>query len=416
VFVARHDDVREVLTDEARFSVCHYTILYSSIAPPGERLLMHEDDCQRRLRYEILEAAVGLTPWFDRDGIALTGLVQKTVTDLLDTFTARSSPSFDAIGEYAYFVPYLVGSRVLGLAGPSRAGLFERLVCFLKSFPEGRRFTPETTPYLAQFVWSQLIFGHLFGNFDNGNLLLRLVARLSETRLLNHIRRQLPTVAEDDDPAHRSLFSALLSKPVRDQFEGRCKGRYEQHVAALMLELMGTMQAVPGMAFTTILQDWQDRGVSFEDGLAPLGAVDARLFVMERLRMSPPARFLLRNATPGATVAGVALGKNEYVCALLANATMDPNQLKAPDEILPRNWQVYLHFGPLDGPHRCFGRHIAPIILGAMFRGLKSLAHLRAGPIKGNGVPDRMMVTFSPQARPQRREPDQTERLMGVAS
>jgi cytochrome P450 len=416
VFVARHADVREVLTDEARFRVSHYTRLYGSIAPPGERLLMHEEDDQRRLRYEILQAAVAETPWFDPDGAALPKLAETTVADLLATFSARRSPSFDAIGEYAYLAPYLVGTRVLGLAGPTRAGLFERLVCFLKSFPDGRRFTPETTPYLTQFVWSQLVFGHLFGNFDNGVFLLRLVARLSAHRLLDHIGRQLPMVAEDDDPAHRSLFSALLSKPVRERFEARCEGRYEDHVAALMLELMGTMQAVPGMAFTTILQDWQERDVSFEEALAPLAAVDARLFVMETLRMSPPARFLLRNATPGAKVAGVELGDNEYVCALLANATMNPDEVMTPNEILPRDRQVYLHFGPLDGPHRCFGRHVAPIILGAMFQGLKSLSHLRAGQIKGNGFPDRMTAAFSPQPRPQPREPDETERLMGVAA
>src|SRR5471030_1461881 len=50
VFVAQHDDVVTVLTDERHFSLRHYNPLYSAVAPRGAFITMRPEDSGRRER------------------------------------------------------------------------------------------------------------------------------------------------------------------------------------------------------------------------------------------------------------------------------------------------------------------------------------------------------------------------------
>ena len=57
----------------------------------------------------------------------------------------------------------------------------------------------------------------------------------------------------------------------------------------------------------------------------------------------------------------------------------------------------YLHFGPEDGPHRCFGHLLTPAMLAEMFLGLTRLPGLspRGRMIGDSGlIPGRLMVEF----------------------
>jgi cytochrome P450 len=398
VFFARHEDAVTILTDEDRFSVKHYTAAYDAIAPRGARLLMHQPDEGRKERYAILCSAAQQTPWFQPDSEALRVVAADCVGDLLAAFRGRESRQFDIIGDYGYFVPYLVGLRVLGLPGPQSWDLFAWLACLFKNPPKGRKFTPETRPFRTQFMWSQLVFAQLFTDFENRDLPLRFFARYTETRLRAHIRHRLQ-YSEYQEPrrADQSLLSALLSTDVRQLYGQVGDDRYAEHVLSLMLELMGTAQTIPGLAFGGIIKRWDDENLGFEAELQDLTSENSVAFVDESLRLSPPARYLLRTALEDTSVGGVAIRKGEYVCALVAKAATDPRVIKGDTGMdLARSQAIYLHFGPEGGPHRCFGWRVARVLLGEMFVGLKTLPGLERTESVIGKVPERQIVRFAP--------------------
>jgi cytochrome P450 len=410
VFVARHRDVAKVLRDEALFSVCHYDRLFAAVAPPGKCLLMRIPDEARKERYAILDAAAALTPWFKPGSLALEAVCRQRVDDLLSAFRARAAPlegmrpQFDILGEYGNFAPYLISLNVFGLPGPACWGLIPRLACLVENFPLGRRFTRETGPYLTQFIWSQVVFAQLFAGFENRDAALIALARWATPRFRRHIRDRLkardPTV---DLKGHPTLLSALLSPQVRNAFAAIPEERFVEHVVSLMFELVGTAHVVPGMAFSGVVGRWLQGGEALGEPLGVLAGPALDAFVDESLRLSPPNRFLLRNAAQTTSIGGFAIKKGEYVCALTAGAGMDPGVVHDPHEIrFHRGGADYLHFGPWDGPHHCFGRRIARTMLGEMLLGMTRLADLEpSGPPHAfQGNPVRQMVTFDPGVKP----------------
>lgn len=399
VVVARHDDVTSVLMDESVFSLSHYDELFSAISPPEGCLYMRNSCPERTERGEILRAAAARTPWFQPEGVGIRQLARETVEDLLKSYRARPGAAFDIIGEYGYFAPYKIACSVIGVPGPQRPGLLEWLFTQAKCFPHRRRFTSETAPYFTQFVWSQLVFAQLFSDFENRSWLKRRLGQWAERQFRAHIKSRMDSSETGgDDPDARSLLSSL--RLVRSEsFGGMPKEQFEEHVVFLMLELVGTALLIPGMAFADIVSRWVNapdgRGFQLET-LAP-STIDA--FVDESLRLSPPQQYLLRNATRDTEIGGVEVKQGEYVCALTARAGMDRATVPKPwDFVLDRAQGVYLHFGPENGPHRCFGRPIAVPILGEMMAGLKRCGELQHGPMSMFVGPERMIVRFDPNA------------------
>jgi cytochrome P450 len=401
VFVARHEDVVDLLTDEPEFSVCHYAKLFAAVSPPGAYLLMRDESPERTQRYAILNAAKVRTPWFDESATQFTpavrGLARRIVSTLIDSFRCRQTPQFDVLGEFGGFAPYLVACEVFGIPGPAKSDLLGWLFTQATTFPKFRPFTPETAPYLTQAAWSQLILGQLFADFENRIWPLRLVAGWAEASFRAHIRRRMAAAQSGPpDPEPRDLLSALLL--VRRGFPDIRDETYESHVLYLMLELVGTALTVPPTAFAAVAE------LLFAEGgprlpLDKLTPENADAFVDEALRLAQPTPSLLRNAVAKPdggplSFAGLKLEPDEYVCALVAAAGDDaPNGAAfAPG----RPQSAYVHFGPEHGPHRCFGRPIAIPMLGEMLLGLKSLKGLKATGDTTNGPagPTRLVVSF----------------------
>jgi cytochrome P450 len=423
-FVAQPQDVTAALSNEAVFSVGHYTRLYAAIAPPGKRLLMHEPDSERTLRYEILRAAAAETAWFKPNAKPLRDEAKRCVGDLIQAFRARPTRTFDLITEFGSFAPYLLGCRILGLPGPRRWGLFPRLFCFLKGGFRVRPFRPETGAFLTQLTWSQLVFGQLFGNFERRNPVFNLLAPYAAKKLRAHIAGRLQAWAAGEGAQDASLLSVLCSDGFRKRWRDRLTPEaYDEEVLSLMLELMGTIQAIPGQAFATIVKRWIGGAGGLEtglaDGLADMAHVDLDSFVMESLRLSPPAPYLLRRVVADGGCGDAAVAAGEYVCALAAHAGRDPASVPDPGEIRAgRPAEVYFHFGPEGGPHQCFGRYVARTLLGEMFVGLAALPGLKAvDKMRGLKIDDRLEVRFDKgPPRPAGPPPDATQRLAGIAA
>jgi len=388
VFVARHDDVVRVLTDEDDFSLCHYDPLYSAVAPPGAFIIMRPEGPERAERLAILGAAAARTPWFEPDSAPRRDLARACVDNVLAAVSRRRR--FDLIGEYGFFVPYLVAKRVLGLAGPRSFSLLPLIVCLANRHSLLQLFRPETGPYLTELAWSEFNVAQIVRNFEDRTWVIRMLARCGAAGLRKQIESYIDTFPRT--AADPTLLNALWA--VRRDFPKVEEDVYREHVVSIMMELAGTLLVVPGSGFSGTIDRWlQPGGPGLEASLRTLGTMDAEDFVQEQLRLAPPGPQLLRNATRPIDLGGLTVEKGEYVCVLIKSAGADiPNP---GDVTAGRCPSTYVHFG--QGCHRCFGHLLAPAVLAELFLGLTRLPNLepRSGLTQVSGlVPGRLMVDF----------------------
>jgi cytochrome P450 len=407
VFVARHEDAKAVLLDEDRFSLRPYGIQFQAIAPKGGYLLMREPGPERDLRYGILRAAAAREIWTAGTPDALRRISREAVEAQIAQVTSQAAGSFDLVSEYAFLVTSKVAHRVFGLPGAGQFDLLAAAFCWIK----GTKVTAATRPDLNQQIWSQLILGQLFGNFELRQHHITLLAGMAISRFHAHVLRQLATakspVVPLDQSAGRdagaprstnidgSLLAALLN--VRPHFSHLSQDEFEQHVILLMVELVGTLLLIPGIAFCKIVEHFFAQA-RLPQALALLDLQNPEPFIEEALRLAQPTEQLMRVATCETSLGGVTIAAGEYVCVLVGAAGHDPRAFVSCQTFsLERDLRLYLNFGPFGGPHRCFGRAVAVAMLSELLAGLRQLPGLAPhGKVKSfAGVPERMTVTFS---------------------
>jgi cytochrome P450 len=391
VFVAHHDDVDRVLREEKTFSLCHYDPLYAAVSPPGSFIIMRPESSGRTERMAILKAAAARTPWFTQpDGAERRALAHECVQDVLLALRRRGPP-FDLIGEYGFFIPYLVAKRAIGLSRPRTFSLLPLFICLLNRHPLSLLLAPETGANLTDLAWSEVVVAQLTGNFENRDVLIRFLAGCGASQLRTQVEWQADTFPKAT--GDKTLLDALWA--VRPDFATVPSDVYRQHVMAIIVELASTLLLVPGLGFTAIVQRW-GVGAGFTQSLGRIREIDPIAFVQEELRLSPPSAKLLRNATAPTDLGGVRVDKGEYVCALVKTAGLDI-QNEPHDVREGRGEGTYLHFGPEGGPHRCFGHLLAPAVLAEMFLGLSTLHELTPrGQLvqRLSTVPGRLMADF----------------------
>jgi cytochrome P450 len=394
-FVAHHDEVVSVLTEESHFSVCHYDPLYAAVARPGAFLIMRPEGPERAERLAILDAAEAKTPWFGPDSAQRRAMARACVDDVLAAVSRRRR--FDLIGEFGFFVPYLIAGRVLGLAGLRSFDLLSLGVCLVNRHSLLQLFRPETGPYLTDLAWSEFVIAQLLINFENRLPPFRWAAAWGAKRVRAQIEHRIDTSPGFE--GDHTLLSALWA--VRGRFSEVEDDVYREHVVSILMELGATLLLVPGSGFSGIVGRWLGPGgPGLEASLGQLQAMDAEekaeAFVQEELRLAPPSAHLLRNATGPIDLGGLTLKTGEYVCALVKSAGVDikndSREVKAD-----RCPSTYLHFGPENGPHLCRGHRLSPSILAEMFLGLTRLPDLAPrGRLTACGglVPGRLIVDF----------------------
>lgn len=394
VFVAKHDDVVEVLKNEHDFSLEHYVALNAAMSGPRSYLVMRPEGPERAERLAILQAARDRTDWFGTDPAPRHAVARRCVNEVLGAF--GNGGRIDLIGEYGFFVPYLISERVLGVQPPKAFSLLS-LGYLINGHSLFQIFRPEFRPYLNDVAWSQFATAQLMGDFENRNVLFRWLGRYGAKRL----RTQFEEIVQDSGPTapDQTLLNALWS--IRSQFPKLTFDEYQEHVISIMVELTGTMLLTLGLAFTRILKRWTgSNGPGFHKSLSRLQQMDAEKFVQEECRLAPAGAKLLRTARRAVHLGGLDIEEGEYVCALLESAGRD---VPKPEEIdAHRPIETYVHFGPSDGPHHCFARHLTPAILAEMFLGLATLDDLtlRGGVThRFNVNPGRLIATFKPAMR-----------------
>ncbi|HEY2356054.1 MAG TPA: hypothetical protein VGH86_01285 [Phenylobacterium sp.] len=320
---------------------------------------------------------------------------------ILTEVRRRERRRFDVISEYGFFVPYLIGRRVIGLPGPRILSLLGLLIWLANGHSIFRFLAPRNGPFLTELAWSEVVIAQLLINFEGRSRPMRLIARCGAWWLRSLAGTRVD--AAKAAPADQTLLSALWA--VRDEFKGGTTGVtdavYREHVVSIVMELLSTILLVPGEGFYGILDRWlAPDGPGLEPSLRQLGQMDAEEFVQEQLRLAPPSAHLLRNATGPVELAGLTVAADEYVCALVKSAGIDiPNSPRVVRA--GRSPTDYLHFGPVGGPHLCRGHLLSPSILAEMFLGLSRVPGLavRGRPTNCLGTaPGRLMVKFSKRA------------------
>ena len=410
VFVAHHEDALRVLMEEDTFSLAHYATLFAAIAPPRVRLLMAPQTARLKQQRNLFNTTVvGMANSALADAVlsrlssesSRRAIAKRAVTSVLDSFRARERAEFDIIGEYAYFVPYLVAREVFGLPGPAKRDLLTSAFAALRwGMGSIHRFTPETTPFLTAVYLANLAFAQVFQNFENRTWYYRWLGANASACLVAHLRDRLDVALQGYDPYPKSLLSGL-ARAIQD---GRAETRddYRAYAVSLLLEMFGTTLLIPPLAFTCIV-DWMVKEKCGIPGcLKELDDSKARAFVDELLRLSPPSKFLLRTATKGVMFETFHVDQNEYVCALVAQACRDPAVFKDPNTLAHGRTQNILHFGPSDGPHQCLGRELARDMFAEMLLGLGKLDNL--WPVGGAQVKEilgisQLMVTWNRDGR-----------------
>lgn len=444
-FLGRYDDVSTVLRNENAFGVSHYREHIEEITHGKPMLIgLPANDPVRMQRLQILQAALkqltengSRNPYTELESLA--GEVTRTIL-------ARVVPAgrMDIVRDLALVVPVVIAKHFFGLPGPDRisptaiAAYFARLE--LTDVPPDwlARLDPlldHEKPVATVQAWAQAAFREVFLNIVRARELTISAQRTTDEMLL-HIDELMEQEYRRPSRA-RHLLAALVAVK-REQTEtsqperGSAAAEIDEHIRAILAELLVGGIYTVGKAFANIIDLAFDprrlepriAGVFAEDGsrradlmtvlrevcrTADEATRKRRLdaFVSECLRFRPVSPLLFRVCTADTEVGGQAVRKGDLVCALVQAANMDPSKFNTPyDFRLDRQAGTYLHFGPVGGPHRCLGEHIAMAELRSMLVAVAELKELRraAGP-KGDleellRLPQSMVVRFTAQAQP----------------
>ena len=345
----------------------------------------------KALRWAMLRAALDVPPTMRRrDGADFQPYARPAVREAFAFANAArlsGAGRFDAVGDYGRIAAALAASRFTGLSLP------------LPDKPlnaRAERFA------LMNFA----VFGQVFGNLDDRNPALRLVARLATGRL----RRDIAHSARD--PRDGSLLARL--RAVRHAFPDVDDATFQRETTALVYEIAGTIQILVSTSFANMIEAATRSGQSVSD-LA--GAVQDDLYAVdEALRLVPTSPLLSRVVERPFTYGGVAFEPGDYVCAITSAAGRDPDAFPAPERFalpsdpdLPRRRDAYTNFGPNEagGPedrdpfnsddhtHPCFGQYWARHLLRDMLVQLAALDGVRPiGDVtRMAGLPSRLPMT-----------------------
>jgi Cytochrome P450 len=379
---ARYSTVTDVLMDEARFSLVHYDKLLQQVAG-GTRFFLGVDTAERQERIAMLQAAqtqvaselnLGAPP---RDPSYLDWIASVTREQAISVLSImrRSRGAGGRVNfarEYAYLVTYLTAKRVFGIPGPDKAPFVVRLLMFVRNVMAPGRWLQmkgEFGAAMSMFGMFHLVFGHLFGNMKGGGILEKLGKAGSKgytDTLKQVLAGKLPV------PQH-SLQTAFTT--VRDQFEAIDDKRYWSHVTAIQYELVSAMTLLVGTPLPRIAAKLvgpeEDRpGIGWSALIAQLrkagrSGTAGHDIIGELLRLVPGTR-LLRTATGPTEIGGEQLNAGDRIMTLNDFANQDERAFEDPGLFKLGRKKSPLNFGPVGGPHACYGQFIARTMLREM--------------------------------------------------
>jgi len=436
-YLGRHKDVLAVTTGKFKNNVDLSQFDEGLASGVGEeRFFLGANTAQKDIQWEILKAALDVSPKLNRNSLTeITDISRQATQMALDemtdraqkgawgrikrAFTGAKKPTkkrlqFNAVKAYGYVVPYSVMAKFIGLDIPKTASFFLRIMTGIRNLarPGRVRLEGQVLPAMQMLLWVHFIFGHLFANIGNRQKVLSKLALYSSKQFRKHIDK---SYANADKCPNGSILYRL--KEVESQFSELDEGEYARHVRGIVLELAGAMQVLVGTSFAKILGVLERENIdlaSYVDMLERRGDIA----LDEALRLDTTTQFIFRVVQKPITIAGEALQAGDMICLLIDVACKDKAAFPNPEifsdfsaQAPTRNRMNYLTFGPneasppnvfspVNNTHPCFGQYWARAILRSMLEGLNNLPNAEYKPKTAPalktwlGLPDMFNIEF----------------------
>jgi cytochrome P450 len=417
VFVGRYNDVATVLGGGAPgqcpvhavpanagpdFSVAHYLQAAREITR-GEDLVLSMDpggplDAKRANRLQIMGKAWAAQPWTD---FSANNQVRDFIRETVDHIVHRVSQTgrVDVLQDLAFYLPYRILKRFVGLPGPEHLSELVVALPFAKrhimklppDWLRNRQDPPVSEPgYVTTQMWSRLAFAEVIGNIlDKRELTEAAIQATSE--MFTYI---------DEAIMEERLKTPDLTRPPRTLLEELVRGApasagpngaadaYFAEVRAILADIMTTISMNIALPFSKAIQAALafrfdlSKLVPILDAQPPhLGYSYVELLAYELLRLNPSAPAIFRRCERDTTLpSGAQVKAGDWVAALVPVASRDPGTFPMPSKFslgahLPpplggpaRDPDAYLLFGPPAGIHRCWGENLGRMVLGELFR------------------------------------------------
>lgn len=383
VFIAaRHDVVTKVLSDEVRFSLCHYDLLLAQVAGPV-RYLVGQDDDERKLRIRQLHAAqahvdkvrkapisqipANLAPSY-RTWIAAVARDEADAILRVLERRGRTGESVNFAREYAFLLAYRMARRIIGVPAPAKPPGFVRLLVAVRNILRPGpwvRLNGEMGAATTMLTLLQPLFGHVFGTVTTSPGWLQSISRQTTRDALAafDLAWDLPAMAPAD-----SLLAGL--RAVEGDFgtipDYRTQGR------SVLFELTGALVLIVGKSLTEIAgfatsPRGHAAGIGWPELVARLAddgrsSADHDATINEMLRLVGGSR-LVRTVRSDCTWRGIDLREGDRILVMVDTASRDPAAFTDPGKFAPDPARRYITSGPLQGPHVCYGRVIAWTIM-----------------------------------------------------
>lgn len=406
VFLSRAADVCHVLRDPATFALTPYDCALGEITN-GVSFFLSADaetiERRRALRAEVMGHDQRRA---ESDDLHLEHFSGETARAVTDSLLLRSGPRarFDAVREYATFVPYLTAVRAFGIAGTDSPGWLVHVLQLLRAASSRRllHLTPETQAMQSLLAWTLLPTGHIFSNVRGRDGRVRWLASAMSKRLEARIDAALeaPELAGPDTLIGR--LEAARRRRDRDPQTWRDDAR------SMVYEFVGSVTVLVSQGFCRVLEMLQARGLDPAATMDQMRDPDtAHAYIDEALRLHSPTGQLQRVAQADAELDGLAIRTGDHLFLLIDQASCDAARFDNPELFdAARPAGDYVHFGCRESPHACFGQNWARAIIRQMLLQMARLPELEfLPPPRGrlktfNGFPESLLMVFRPAAEP----------------
>ncbi len=346
--VTRFDDVVEVLTHDAEFSVASYAEPMREIT--GDFILGMDQG-----------------PQYERDSSLLRLAFRQGDIDVVESLVDRAARSsvtralphgrLDVVRDLADRVPAAIVEDYLGASGPDQDTLI---------------------------AWARTLFTHIFVDLADDRI-LQEDARIASEEIRAHLDSVVAArkagVASGD-----AVPDDVLTRLLRQQVLGPLAFTDVEIRSQLIGMLVGMIPTI-SKASSLAIDELFSRSRELEGARQAVVEGDQALvgrYVTEAMRLAPQAPGLLRKAVVDYPIARGThhervIRKGMIVFASTQSAMMDHDVVDDPHEFrLDRPDSVYLHYGA--GLHTCYGRYINAVAVPAIVRAVLSIEGAERAP------------------------------------
>jgi len=462
------DLIWEMLADpKNNLSLSHYDRLMFDLKQPIA-LLLGEDQCQS-YAWKIFAKALSLEKTspknkdasetvdfnssLSRNSSELISKLAKTHSKgVIKELKKNSSPRFNIIREYGYFVPFLVGLQFTGLSNDvkfSKGAIAFTIMrnLYQKSWGKGRmKLSDPHKAANSYLLWTHFLLGQVFSNFGNRtnptSKIKHKLAGWASEKYFQQIRSSLIATKnkdgnhEEDYNLRRRLSNVRfrlaenksklneLDKSHSDKIMKSWHQLSEKYRAipegenidyiniCILFEIMMSFHILIGISFSRILDEIIAKGETLQGFSTQLkNSPDPDAIINAYLAKNSPTAELYRISRRAIPEHGIKMG--DAICFKIQKASVD----------LVENTDKYLTFGPheecpyelmangvRDFPnkkqknnvlHPCFGQFWARTVLKEMFcqltdpeTGLDNLTLPKSKTKTFFDIPDHLMVSF----------------------